>query len=276
MIKISRKPYLHCLSAFILFLSCWWTAPLCAQSSASREVENVQLLGIGHINTLDTYLSPEEYSGVELRFVSQNMRLRPGRRFITQLTHYGSIAMGEDRSGDGSQMSGLYTLNLSRRRDWHLGDSWQLQAGWMGDLNLGFIYDERNSNNPAQVCLSMQLGPSLAALCRTHLGKAKLHFRYEVSVPLVGIMFSPNYGQSYYEIFSLGNYDHNAVVTTVASAPSLRQMLTVDFRLLHTTWRVGYLGDYQQAEVNHLKQHFYTHSFLIGYVRHFTITDIIP
>jgi hypothetical protein len=53
-------------------------------------------------------------------------------------------------------------------------------------------------------------------------------------------------------------------------------MLTVDFRLLHTTWRVGYLGDYQQAEVNHLKQHFYTHSFLIGYVRHFTITDIIP
>ena len=66
------------------------------------------------------------------------------------------------------------------------------------------------------------------------------------------------------------------MVTTVASAPSLRQMLTVDFRLLHTTWRVGYLGDYQQAEVNHLKQHFYTHSFLIGYVRHFTITDIIP
>ncbi|MBR5653439.1 MAG: DUF3316 domain-containing protein [Prevotella sp.] len=261
----------------MFFLACWWTVPLCAQSSASREVENVQMLGIGHISTLDTYLSPEEYTGAELRFISQSARLNTGKRFTTYLTHHGSIAMTEDRSGDGSQMSGLYTLNLSRRHDWHLADDrWLLQAGWMGDLNLGFLYDSRNSNNPAQARFSLQLGPSLAAHYHTHLGKAKLNFRYEVSVPLVGIMFSPNYGQSYYEIFSLGHYDHNAVVTTIVSAPSLRQMLTVDFRLWRTTWRVGYLGDYQQAEVNNLKQHFYTHSLLIGFVRHFTITDIIP
>lgn len=248
-----------------------------AQEDEPLEVINAQMIGLGHINTLDTYLSPEKYSGPELRYISQTTRLRPSRRFSTQLTHYGSFATTEDRSGDGSQMSGLYTFSLARHRDWWLrGDKWLLQAGWMGDLNMGFIYDGRNTNNPAQARFSLQLGPSLAALYKTHVGKMPLVTRYEVSAPLVGLMFSPNYGQSYYEIFSLGNYDHNIVATTIFSAPSLRQMLTVDFRLWGITWRVGYLGDIQQAKPNHLKQHFYTHSLVLGFVRHFNITDLQP
>ena len=65
-----------------------------------------------------------------------------------------------------------------------------------------------------------------------------------------------------------GNYDHNIVPTTFISAPTMRQLFTIDW---HTgkKWdlRVGYLGNYQQAQVNNLKQHIYTHRVLVGIAR---------
>lgn len=269
------NPFLHRLALALLLLG--FAAMLPAQESREKEVVNAQMLGLGHINTLDTYLSPEKYSGSELRYISHTTRMKPGSRFSTQLVHYASVAGTEDRSGDGSQLSGLYTFDLSRHRDWWLGGGhWLLQAGWMADLNLGFAYDGRNTNNPAQARLSLGLGPSVAALFKTRVGKGHLVARYEVSAPLASVMFSPNYGQSYYEIFSLGHYDHNIVLNSIFTAPSVRQLLTVDFRLLGVTWRVGYLGDIQQAKPNGLKQHSYTHALLLGFVRHFNITDIRP
>ena len=53
-------------------------------------------------------------------------------------------------------------------------------------------------------------------------------------------------------------------------------MLTLDFTLGRTTLRLGYLGDFRQAKVNNLKYHSYSNMLLIGFVRHFKITRIVP
>ena len=242
--------------------------------------ENALMLGVGYTDILDTYLSPEKYRGTDLRFLSHTRREKDSTHLVHQLLHEGCIATADNRSGNGGEIGGGYTFAYSLLRKWQMpvgSCHLRLLAGGTAELSVGFLYNTRGSNNPAQARLALQLKPTVAAdfdfrLFRRQQRPFTLH--YEASAPLCGLMFSPNYGQSYYEIFSRGNYDHNCVPTTIASTPSLRQMLTLDFRALHTTWRIGYLGDWRQASVNNLKQHTYTHALVFGIVRRFRIEKL--
>ena len=183
-------------------------------------------------------------------------------------------------------MAGNYTFRYSLLHKWTIS-LWRrplrMLAGGTAAANIGFVYNTRNGNNPANARLSLNIEPTIGfdyPIGRaSHTRGISMHPRacahfplilhYEASAPLFGLMFSPNYGQSYYEIFNRGNYDHNCVPTTFGSTPSFRQMLTLDLRLAHTTWRIGYMGNYEQSHVNNLKTHTYTHSIVIGVVKRF-------
>ena len=80
-----------------------------------------------------------------------------------------------------------------------------------------------------------------------------LTLRYQVNLPLMGVMFSPHYGQSYYEIFSLGNSSGVVKFTSLHNQPSLRQMLTADFPMGRAKMRFAYIWDAQQSHVNDIK-----------------------
>lgn len=245
---------------------------------------NALMVGFGATNILDTYLSTETYRGADIRFLSYTRRERDASPWINQFQHEGHLAYADNRSGNGGTMMGAYTFRYSLLHKWNV-DLWrhplQINAGGTVAANVGFIYNTRNGNNPANARLSLHVEPTVAidvpigrpghsrgiSLSPADCAHFPVVLHYEASAPLLGVMFSPNYGQSYYEIFTRGNYDHNCVPTTFVATPSLRQTLTVDFRLLHTTWRIGYLGDYKQAKVNNLKQHTYTHAVVIGVVR---------
>ena len=248
------------------------TSAMCLPAGAQTDFTTTYQLGVGSTNILDTYLSQEKFRGPALTLLTTSERMKPGGRWSTMIQNELNFTSAEDRAKTVSELQGDYSFYIGRYYAWHLGKL-SLQAGGMGVANLGFIYNTSNSNNPAQGRASISIMPSATAAYGFSLFKRPWRARYEVELPLVGLMFSPNYGQSYYEIFSRGDYDHNLVPTTFISAPNLRQQLSLDCSVSRSlTLRIGYLGNYQQAKVNNLKSHIYHHRFMIGVVRSFTIS----
>lgn len=252
--------------------ACWLLAASTAYGQQTAEEATTSTasyqIGVGPTYVLDTYLSQEKFSGTGLTLLTTHERQKPGRKWTTLVQHQASFSRPKDRSHSRSELQGGYSLYAGRHYRLLDREHLKLQAGGLVWANLGAVYNSANNNNPVQVKLGVQLMPSAAVASPFTLLKRRWTVRYEVELPLAGLMFSPNYGQSYYEIFSLGNYDRNIVPTTLVSAPNFRQQLSVDCRLWkHGTLRIGYLGDYQQADVNNLKSHIYTHRVMIGFVR---------
>jgi hypothetical protein len=238
---------------------------------ASAQTTNSQMIGFGPTRVLDTYLSAEHFKGTGITYLSHTERQK---RLSTIIEHEANFSTVKDRTNNKKELEGAYNFYWGKLYGWQLmGDRLRLQAGGLLNASLGFIYNTSNSNNPVQARAHLNIMPTGAASYRFQLFEKTVIARYELSLPLLGVQFSPNYGQSYYEIFSRGNYDHNIVPTTFVNAPEWRQMLTFDAQLSKRfTLRIGYLGNIQQSRVNGLRQHIYTHRFMIGFTRCFTIT----
>lgn len=260
-------------TALLTFLLAMTTPSTLLAQSAGKVVTRSTMVGIGTTRVLDTYLSAEHFSGTGLSVLATVERERPDRHWSTLMEHEGNLSATKDRAGSQQELEGAYNFYWGRLRGWHLmDDRLTLRAGAMVNASLGFLYNTSNSNNPAQARAHLNVMPTGVASYRFTLWKRQMTARYELSVPLCGITFSPNYGQAYYEIFSLGNYDHNVVPTTFVAAPEWRHMLTLDAQLSRTlTLRLGYLGNMQQQKVNSLRQHVYTHRVLVGVTKRFSI-----
>ncbi len=236
-------------------------------------INRSHMIGVGPTNILDTYLSGEHFKGSGFSFLATVERIKPDSRWSTLIEHEANLSSTDDRTKTLNELEAAYNFYWGKLYSWQLFDNrLKLQAGGVINASLGVIYNTSNSNNPAQARAHLHVMPTGVASYRFQLFKRQWEARYELSLPLAGLVFSPNYGQSYYEIFNRGNYDHNVVPTTFIAAPEWRHLLTVDAAISKKlTLRIGYLGNMQQQKVNGLRQHVYTHRFLIGLTKRFSI-----
>lgn len=238
---------------------------------ANRYTTHATLMGVGRSSLYDTYLSPSTYRGPVVSVMHESLRKThwAGGRITTQGMADGSFSRATNRADNAHELAGM----MGYAQGWHYNWTWRcglrLAAGAQAHASLGMLYNNRNSNNPVQVKAAADIAAVLMAVYPFHIRRQTLAVRYQCSLPLVGVMFSPQYGQSYYEM-SQGNYDHNVCATYPGNAPSMRHLLTLDFPIAGFTFRAGYLCDISQSTVNSIRSHIWNHSFMLGYVKHFT------
>lgn len=240
-----------------------------APCASSAPTEHQLLFGAGRVNVLDTYLSPLEYAGPVLGVVHRSERLARwgrGRVTVTGLVA-GRAAYAHSPTDDGKAWDGELTAAFGWHRNWHPLPGLRLGVGGLAELSTGFTYNLRNGNNPAQGRLGTDVAISAIAAYDFSLRGRPFSARMQMDVPLTGAQFTPNYGQSYYEIFSLGHYDRNVRWTHPLNAPSARLLATLTVPLGRARLSLGYWADIRQSELNHLKRHAWSHQFVVGYVR---------
>lgn len=240
------------------------------------------MLGGGFGNVLDTYLSPYSYTGAHARFYYENSRWTrsfrhdstalPVIRFTASVDADGEAL--ENPAGNVNEWAGGVRFSLMWQYAFRpLADGRLVLAAGPGISSyLGCVYNERNGNNPAQAKADLMLDATASACWSLRLFRRPTLLTARVAVPLAGVAFSPNYGQSYYEAFSLGNYDHNVVFAHPFNMPSTRLLLALDIPVgsrCRTAFRVGYAGQFMQTTFNHLHYHSYTHALMIGITKKF-------
>ncbi len=239
--------------------------PIRRHANATLRTRNMWV-GVGYADELDTYLGQEKFTGWELRYGAESLRRKQGSGVTREVTHQALFTMAGTRGNSHCYLVALYNLHLGAYGTIHLPtDRVELMVGGLADATLGGAYNTRNSNNPAQARVSLSIDPAVRVKWRFRVAKKPMELHYHAAMPLIGLAFSPAYGQSYYEIFSEGNYDNNCVVTSPFSGVQLYQKLSLAFRLGHSTMSIGYLGDVRQMEANSLKYHHYTHALAIGW-----------
>ena len=234
---------------------------------AAKAQTSSHMLGLGPSNVLDTYLTPEKFhgTGYTYLYIRANAPTDSLRRWTSTIEHEVDFSKTNDRSQNCSDLEATYNFYWAEYYNLQPIQHLRLQVGAAANVCLGGLYNMTSSNNPAQARAALNIMPSATAAYHFSICNQRFSARYELNLPLIGVMFSPSYGQSYYQLFYQGNYDHNIVPTTFVSAPNFRQIVSIDWHFSQRlSLRLAYLGNYQQSQVNNLKQHVYTNRFMIG------------
>jgi len=242
---------------------------LSAQTDSLRR--HSTLYGFGAANVLDTYLSPYSYKGIEARIIRQTERRT--RLWHGHISYHTEIDFNASRTKNPAKNVKTYAGGIRYSNAWFYNfdgtGRWHLAAGLQASGYAGCVYNDRNGNNPAQAKADVMIDLAGQATWRFRVGSHRWLARYRLAIPFAGLAFSPQYGQSYYEIFSQKNYDHNCVFANFVNMPSMRHLLTVDIPVGHNSLRLGYAGEFMQSRFNGLRYHSYSHNFMIGFTKYF-------
>ena len=236
-----------------------------AATAQERPVLSAYTLEIGSAHIAETYLSPLKYSGQAFALNyerMQAMRFNP-ERWVMRLNG----RLGCEHTENPARNATMWGLDLDLRwgmmRRFNFSGGWSVMAGGSTGIDLGVLYNARNSNNPAAAKGSWTINASGAAVYNGKIGRIPICARYMAELPLTGIFFSPEYGELYYEIY-LGNHSNLVRGAWPGNFFRLDNLATLDLRFGATILRLGYRCGVMSSKASDIVTRRSTHTAVIG------------
>lgn len=238
-----------------------------SEITQSRPVTGFYSLGYGHNEVLATYLSPLKYTGSTYSVLGQWSKAMPfnPRHVIMTFTADANFSnlLNPAKTASMLGLTGSFSWGMAWRTN--LPESIQLSAGGAVEIAGGAYYLLRNGNNPVEALASASINLTASLSRPFRIGKLPIVVAERVSLPSLGIFFSPQYGETYYEIY-LGN--HKGLVHPGWWGNNFRidnlLSLTLDFG--RTAAMIGYRFNAWTQWANNLNTKIFTHSLVIGVI----------
>lgn len=227
--------------------------------------------GIALLNNLDTYLSGYNYTGLGYHYNLENFRDAHFGNYKWKYQTLFNVTGGITELNSSTQYSLMANRFWSGYHPFKIGERLQLLAGVQIQLSGGALYIPANGNNLVSAKLRLALAASGMAIYHIPIRGRDHVARYQLDIPLAGVMFSPEFGQSYYEIFGLGHCANTWHFAHPFNSPSWRHTVSFDIPIgsnrRNVTLRLSYIADLYQSEINNLRTHLYSHAFTFGFVK---------
>lgn len=230
-----------------------------------RPVTAAYTYEVGTSHICDTYLTPLHYNGWQMALNYerwQAMKFNP-ERWVMSLAGRLSVDRDNNPARNATMWGADLDLSWSMlyRQSTSLGLEWAV--GGLTRLNVGVLYLNRNSNNPASAKAAWTVGVAARLNYHLRLGRLPVTLSYRPSVPLTGVFFSPDYDELYYEIY-LGNHAGLAHAAWFGNYFRLEQYLAADLRFGTTALRLGYRCGIESTKQSGIVNRNISHCFTIG------------
>lgn len=232
-----------------------------------RPVTSTYSIEIGGTNVLSTYLSPVHYTGKAWGASGEWSKALPFNPQHVIMTFEGG---GKFRNmlnpAATARMIGLHAyFNWSLSYRWRMPHKFMVAAGGGIDLRGGALYLLRNGNNPVAADASASLIATARVSRPFSIGRLPVLVSDRVQMPLLGAFFSPQYGETYYEIY-LGNHSGLVHCGYPGNRFCIDNLLSVDLDFGRTAMRIGYRYSCESSWICNLNTQVQTHSFVIGVI----------
>jgi len=248
---------------------------LCSSQEAAIPLTyRAVMLGYGTSSVYDSYLSPLNYTGNNVGFYFEQMKntdLMAGNISEQHLVN-ANYSWSENNTGTASYYTGILEYNYGLHYRFKPAEKLQIFTGMQAGGLVGFVYNTRNGNNPATGKAHLNLSLSAIANYKLQIRSQPIHLRYQLSIPFIGAMYSPQFGQSYYEI-GLGVTDNLAHFASFHNYISTRNTLLVEVPFDRFTLRFSYIFSFYETRINDLDTRLITNTFYIGFSNNFFVVQ---